>query len=51
MKKLKFHQPKWKRTDMGVARSLECSCGFVASGYTWEDVEKQKQAHTEEALT
>lgn len=25
---------EWKRTDTGIARSLECSCGFIAGAGT-----------------
>jgi len=39
---------KWQRTDMGIGRSLECTCGFVAAGYTWNDVYQQKEKHEKE---
>ncbi len=35
----------WTRIDTGIARCLQCSCGFKASGYTWKDVDEQVAKH------
>ncbi|MDO8521442.1 MAG: hypothetical protein Q7S52_04965 [bacterium] len=36
---------EWKRIDASIARCLQCSCGFKAGGYTWEDVYKRVAEH------
>lgn len=35
----------FKRVDCGIARTVECSCGHIISGYSWKSIQDEMDLH------